>query len=506
MPYLPGLVRYDEVLSGEIKHALTMTVNYTQSSLLWPARHFTYQGVGNNFPPMGARFRLKASVDISGFHPQVQVFLKALKTYGAFLIDNGGPFFFSGVPDSRWDDTIWVQLHSLHGRDLEVVDESSLMIDPNSAAVRSTAPTVSISSQPASATLQAGQSLQFTAAVVGTSNTAVTWTVSPSSAGSISSSGLYTAPANAGSNLNVTVTATALADPSKTAVSTITVTPSAAVSITIVPENITLTNGQSHQFVANIVDPLNLGTTWGIVSGPGTISGGGFYTAPAHIASRQTVEIISVTRNQWKLARAYVTLIPGASVSLTGLSLTPATVTAGGAVTGTVHLSGAAGTNLSVALASSNTMAAPVPASVTVPAGSSTASFTFLTNSVGAVTTPTISASLAGGTVASPLTINPVPAAAGPEFASVWLSTTSIARGDTAAVVLQLKSPAWGGAHIPISSSNPAMASVPASTWVNNGWVIGVALIYTKPGSATGPVTITVGTGPTAKSVVLNVY
>jgi hypothetical protein len=75
---------------------------------------------------MGLRVRLKKSVDISGFGPQARVLLKALKTYGMILADNGSPWYVTGAPDPRWNDDDMHQLQTLHGRDFEVVDTSSL--------------------------------------------------------------------------------------------------------------------------------------------------------------------------------------------------------------------------------------------------------------------------------------------------------------------------------------------------------------------------------------------
>ena len=66
LPILPGLLRYDEVESGTITHAIRMTAETTDTSYLWPARHEAGARSNPNLPPMGARFRLKASFDISG--------------------------------------------------------------------------------------------------------------------------------------------------------------------------------------------------------------------------------------------------------------------------------------------------------------------------------------------------------------------------------------------------------------------------------------------------------
>ena len=132
LPILPGLVRYDEVAAGEIRHALRFTAPQTRRAYIWPARHYASSLTEAQYPPMGQRFRLRADFDLSGFSSEVQVILQALKTYGMFLADNGSAWFISGVPDERWDNDHLHELHQVHGSDFEAVDESSLMVDPNS--------------------------------------------------------------------------------------------------------------------------------------------------------------------------------------------------------------------------------------------------------------------------------------------------------------------------------------------------------------------------------------
>jgi PKD repeat protein len=129
---LPGLVRYEEVEAGEITHAIRFTAKTTQKAYIWPARHFASSQTGLQYPPMGQRFRLRASFDTSGYPYQAQVVLEALKKYGMILSDNGGNWFISGVPDTRWDDDALNTLKQVKGSDFEAVDESSLMIDPDS--------------------------------------------------------------------------------------------------------------------------------------------------------------------------------------------------------------------------------------------------------------------------------------------------------------------------------------------------------------------------------------
>ena len=134
LPILPGLVRCDEILAGEIRHALRFTVENT-AVYIWPARHLTsepQQGI----PPMGARFRLKANFDISGFTLETQVILQAMKTYGIMLADNGLNWYVSGAPNERWDNDVLHLLDELTGNDFEAVDTSLLMVEANSGEAK----------------------------------------------------------------------------------------------------------------------------------------------------------------------------------------------------------------------------------------------------------------------------------------------------------------------------------------------------------------------------------
>jgi ricin-type beta-trefoil lectin protein len=133
LPILPGLLKYDEVAAGVINHAIRFTAPMTADHFIWPARHSASSFSGSAYPPMGQRFRLKQGFDVSTFAPHVQTILKAMKTYGIILADNGAPWFVGGVPDSRWNDDELHQLTLVTGTNFEAVDESSLMTDPNSA-------------------------------------------------------------------------------------------------------------------------------------------------------------------------------------------------------------------------------------------------------------------------------------------------------------------------------------------------------------------------------------
>lgn len=126
LPIYPGLARYDEVAKGEITHALRFTAPRTRDAYVYPARHKAGSGDDPDLPPMGARLRLKSSVNIAGFPKQSRVILTALRRYGMLLADNGSPWYVSGAPDSHWDNDDLHSLGNLSGSDFEVVDTSSL--------------------------------------------------------------------------------------------------------------------------------------------------------------------------------------------------------------------------------------------------------------------------------------------------------------------------------------------------------------------------------------------
>lgn len=130
LPILPGLVRYNEVKDGAIRHALRFTAPVTRRKFIYPARHFASDLTGAYLPPMGLRVRLKSSVDISRYPRQARILLRALKRYGMILADNGSPWYVTGAPDPRWDDDALHALHGLTGADFEVVDTRRLRNGP----------------------------------------------------------------------------------------------------------------------------------------------------------------------------------------------------------------------------------------------------------------------------------------------------------------------------------------------------------------------------------------
>ncbi len=148
LPILPGLVRYDEVQSGVITHAIRMTAEATDTSYIWPARHEAGTSSNPDLPPMGARFRLKATFDISGYSAQAQVVLRAMQQYGLILADNGSNWYFGGTADDNWPLSLVDELKTVPAGAFEAVDESSLMVDPNSGQARPPGTSVNCGSGP----------------------------------------------------------------------------------------------------------------------------------------------------------------------------------------------------------------------------------------------------------------------------------------------------------------------------------------------------------------------
>ncbi len=147
LPVFAGLVRYDEVASGAINHAIRFTLNLTKADanggyFVNPATHAagTNWGTAN---VMGMRLRLKANFDISGYPKDDQVILTAMKKYGLILADNGGNMFFQGAPDARWNDDDLNLLKNVDASNFDVIKTSPALPGYDSeTAPQGAAPTI----------------------------------------------------------------------------------------------------------------------------------------------------------------------------------------------------------------------------------------------------------------------------------------------------------------------------------------------------------------------------
>ena len=137
---LPGLLRYDEVLAGNVDHAIRFTTDVTDTSYVWPARHQAGSVSSSAYPPMGAWFRLRADFPTAGLSAQTIVVVDAMKKHGLVLADNGSPWFFQGTADTAWPDALISQLKTIPASAFEALDVSSLMVSASSGQVLPPAP------------------------------------------------------------------------------------------------------------------------------------------------------------------------------------------------------------------------------------------------------------------------------------------------------------------------------------------------------------------------------
>ena len=144
---LPGLVRYDEAYEPnvtEIKHAFRVTVRAT-NGYVYPASHRAGSSAGAL--PMGARLRLKSTIDFTQktSDPNVQKIFRAMQRYGLIVADNGSDMYITGTYDTRWNnDILNPAFANLTANDFEVIQLgynpaptvaalSSLTVTPSSA-------------------------------------------------------------------------------------------------------------------------------------------------------------------------------------------------------------------------------------------------------------------------------------------------------------------------------------------------------------------------------------
>jgi len=131
LPIFPGLIRYDEVAAGQIKHAIRFTLAKSKAAFIPPATHWAANSSDPSAAPMGMRMRLKANFDVSGFSAKNQVILNALKKYGMIMADNGSSIFLSGAPDDRWDNNDLHSLSLVKASDFEVVSMGTVYTASN---------------------------------------------------------------------------------------------------------------------------------------------------------------------------------------------------------------------------------------------------------------------------------------------------------------------------------------------------------------------------------------
>ena len=140
-PTFQGTIKYEEIAAGRINHCIMAACNHT-NGYTFPAA-YAIEHDGGDYPPVGQRFRLKSSFDISGFKSHAKIIAQALKTYGLGVTDQHGEasqFQLDGHPDDRWEYHVGApllkDLYTIHSTDFEAVDISSLKVSDNSMEYR----------------------------------------------------------------------------------------------------------------------------------------------------------------------------------------------------------------------------------------------------------------------------------------------------------------------------------------------------------------------------------
>ncbi len=361
------------------------------------------------------------------------------------------------------------------------------VIDPAktaSAVITINPVNLTISVSPATVSLAASALKLFGATITGTPYDAVTWSVSPS-VGSVSGSGVYTAPATISTLQTVTITATAVANPSKTVSAVITLTPP-PISVTVSPSTASVQAGGTQPFTATVTNNSNTAVTWSLSPNLGSITTAGVYTAPASVASNQTVTVTATSvADPTKSANSTLTVTP----LTVGVSVSPGTaaLTAGsGTVPFAATVTNAANTSVTWSI-SPNTGAISTTGVYTPPA------------SVSGITSVTVRATSVADTTKSAtasVTVSPAPV-----VITVSPASSTIQAGQTQPLTATVTGSANGAVSwsiLPAFGSITAGGVYQAPAVVNSATTVTVtatsAADPTK--TATASVTVNPATGP----------
>ncbi|MGE5820928.1 MAG: hypothetical protein ACM37Z_23100, partial [Deltaproteobacteria bacterium] len=211
----------------------------------------------------------------------------------------------------------------------------------------------------------------------------------------------------------------------------------------------------------------------------------------------------SLTASDFEVVQLGYNTVPVGSAILASLSISPSSVVGGQSAVGSVSLSGPASTGgVTVNLFSANA-AATVPATVTVPANATGANFSVTTSVVNALSVGNISASYAGITKTTTLSVQPTPSV---KLLSLTLSPATVTGGLSSAGTVSLSGPApGGGVVVVLASSNPSKATVPANVTVPAGSTSAVFNVATAGVKRKTGVTITASYGGVRKKAALTI-
>ena len=233
------------------------------------------------------------------------------------------------------------------------------------------------------------------------------------------------------------------------------------------------------------------------VTVPGGSASASFAMTTTPVASLTAVAVTAACAGVTKFAM--LTLNPPV---LSSLTLAPASVTGGGTSQGTVTLSGPAPAGGVVLTLSSNSQVAATPASVTVPSGSASASFTISTTQVASSSAVTVSALYAGVTKTASLTVIP---AAAPVLSTITVNPTSVTGGVSSLGTVTLSGPAPTGGVVVTLSDNSSAAAEPASVTVAAGSSSATFTVTTTVVTSSTSVTVSAVNNGVTRTAILNV-
>lgn len=256
-----------------------------------------------------------ASISVKGGTAPYQFsFIRGIIPPGLYL--NTATGTVAGTPTTSGSFNFLVRI-----TDLPSTDRGEVTVY---VTVRGASTEITVALSPSSASVPSAGTQQFSATVSNTSNTAVTWTAT---GGTISSSGLFTAP-SVTTTTTATVTATSVADTTKHSQSMVTVNPPTAVSVAVSPTSSRLISAGNQLFTATVSNTSNTAVTWNATGG--AITSSGMFTAPSVTSSTNVTVTATSTADSTKKSSASVTVSPTMVLSITTPSLP-------GALAGTVY-------------------------------------------------------------------------------------------------------------------------------------------------------------------------
>jgi hypothetical protein len=305
-----GLVRYDEIVAGNINHALRFTAVHTfKDSALGtfaaPATHAAGTSTTTH-NVIGMRIRLRADFDVSGYSVTNRIILNAMKKYGMILADNGSNLFFQGTPDTRWDDDDLNKLKAVPSTAFEVVNMGTVY--NTATAPKGAAPQI-VSFTASSNNVAAGSPVTLTANVTGGTYSY------------IDNAGFYRAPVVVKPTVTTTYTLTSRNQFGTTTASTKVIVGAGGAlpvpALTLAYASVGA--AAAHQFSISESSPSAGAVTYTVASGPGTLSGN-----LLTISTPGTV----VVRAQQAATATYAAATATVSVTLSGSGTPPATLPA----------------------------------------------------------------------------------------------------------------------------------------------------------------------------------